>query len=73
MKFTVGFYQDVNRKELLEEARKRHPQGLLVCSICGWSWLTMETAGISNFMTHFGPTCLDERDCLRRQNMRMGT
>jgi hypothetical protein len=71
MKFTVGFYQDVNRKELLGEARKRHPRGLLVCSICGWAWLTMETAKISNFMTHLGVTCLDEQDCLRRQNMRM--
>lgn len=63
-------YEDVNRVELLKEARKRHPLHLLECVLCGWQLLTMETAKVSAFETlnvGYGAVCADQNDCFRRQ------
>ncbi len=67
-----GFAHDVFREELLEKARAAHPHGLLICSICGWSWLTMETAKINPSLEgNFPVGCRDEFDCFRRQQVKM--
>lgn len=66
-------YKDVYRVPLLEAARSDHPLRLLVCCICRWSWLTVETARIVNILsTVFEVACLDEYECYRRQKDRVG-
>lgn len=58
------------KDEFLERARLRHPNGLLICGRCGWSWLTTETA-----VYHWDDDviCADLSDCIRRSGMRMKT
>lgn len=60
---------DLLRVELLEKARAAHRHGLIVCEACGFAWLTVETARIGIFG---GPMCMDEYDCVRRAEMRIG-
>lgn len=68
----LGMYEDVCRVDLLKAAREKHPLRLLECVLCGWSWLTMETAKVSNFMEDgYQVTCADEHDCLRRYRDRV--
>lgn len=70
--YHAGFYQDVFRVELLEKARSAHPQGLLVCEACGWSWLTIETAKIDPSLgSGFCVACANDADCFRRSSMNM--
>lgn len=70
-KITVGFAEDVFREQLLEKAQLEHPMGILVCVICGWAWLRVETAKIHNTMKNFAVVCRDDYECVRRKPMRM--
>ena len=67
----ICFMEDVYREELLEKARETHPHRLLVCVICGWSWLTTETARVDSCAPDLGVACMDKNDCFRRENMKM--
>ncbi len=72
---TVGYvnvpFEKLFRVELLEKARDCHPNGLLVCNSCGWSWLTLEDAAIDISASGTGVECDDRNACARRSSMRM--
>ena len=59
------------KDELLEKARGAHPNALLVCGRCGWSWLTTRDAKPDDYDYGTYVICQDENDCERRRRMRM--
>lgn len=65
----VGFEHEIMREEILAEARRRHPHGLLVCSYCRFAFLTDEAA-----KADFGceVICADEYECFRRRRDLVG-
>lgn len=65
------YYEAPFRVELLEKAKSLNPNGLLVCSSCGWSWLTMDDAAIDIYASGTGVECMDRFACARRLGMRM--
>lgn len=67
----IGREDVLFRVEILEKIRAAHPNGLLVCEDCGWSWLTIETAAVSCYGSGTGVECLDRYECARRSGMRM--
>lgn len=66
---STGFYEDAFRVPLLEKARDE--RGILICVVCGWAWLTVDTAKIANTMKNFAVVCRNDYDCFRRQQMNL--
>lgn len=61
--------QELFREDILKQIRDGHPRRILVCYLCGWSWLTVETAEILYLPGTFLVVCRDVHDCYRRERM----
>ena len=64
-------FEDAYRVPLLEDARKAHSHGLLICASCNWAWLSIDTAKVENTLSRLIVVCRNDYDCVRRQEMRM--